>query len=77
MTRTTLNTTWVRRTTLAFALGGGLALTACAGMSNEGKSTAIGAGVGAVAGQVITGTTGGAAAGAVIGGVIGNEEGKD
>lgn len=49
-------------------------LTGCAGMSQQGQSTALGAGIGAVGGAVLTG--GSAAAtlgGAVIGGVIGHE----
>lgn len=54
-----------------------LSLTACAGMSQRSKDTAVGAGLGAVAGSVITGgTTAGAVGGAVIGGVIGHENGK-
>ena len=49
-----------------------LGLGGCAGMSNQDKNTAIGAGVGAVGGAVLTGggalgTVGGAAAGGVIG----------
>lgn len=47
------------------------ALSACAGMSQLDKSTAIGAGVGAVAGAVPTG------GGAAVGGVIGHEVGKE
>lgn len=49
-------------------------LTGCAGMSQQGQSTALGASIGAVGGAVLTG--GSAAAtlgGAVIGGVIGHE----
>ncbi|GAA0745601.1 glycine zipper 2TM domain-containing protein [Ideonella azotifigens] len=54
-----------------------ISLTACAGMSNQTRDTAVGAGLGAIAGSVITGgTTGGAVAGGVIGGVIGNENSK-
>ena len=57
--------------TLLLGLGG------CAGMSNQDKNTAIGAGVGAVGGAVLTGggvlgTVGGAA----VGGVIGHEVSK-
>ncbi|MFZ6693901.1 glycine zipper 2TM domain-containing protein [Undibacterium sp. SXout20W] len=49
-------------------------LNACAGMSGQQKSTAIGAGAGAVAGAVLTGGSGvGTVGGAVVGGVIGNE----
>jgi osmotically inducible lipoprotein OsmB len=54
-----------------------LGLSACAGMSNQDKSTAVGAGVGAVAGSVLTGGSGiGTVGGAAVGGVIGNEVGK-
>jgi osmotically inducible lipoprotein OsmB len=47
-------------------------LGGCAGMSQQDKGTAVGAGVGAVGGAVLTGgsavgTVGGAAVGAVIG----------
>jgi len=56
--------------TLALALG----LTACAGMTQQEKNTAIGAGVGAVSGSVLTGGgTLGTLGGAAIGGVIGNQ----
>ncbi len=55
---------------LALALG----LTACAGMTQREKNTAIGAGVGAVGGSVLTGGgTLGTLGGAAIGGVIGNQ----
>jgi len=58
----------VRAATGAMMLG----LAACAGMTAQEKSTAIGAGIGAVGGAVLTGggavgTVGGAAVGAVIG----------
>jgi len=54
-----------------------LALSACAGMSTQDKSTAVGAGVGAVAGSVLTGGSGlGTVGGAAVGGVIGNQVGK-
>ena len=54
-----------------------LGLGGCAGMSNQEKNTAIGAGVGAVGGAVLSnggalGTIGGAA----VGGVIGHEVGQ-
>jgi osmotically inducible lipoprotein OsmB len=52
-------------------------LSACAGMSDRDRSTAIGAGVGAVGGAVLTGGSGiGTVGGAAVGGVIGNEIGK-
>lgn len=51
-----------------------IALGACSGMSPQGESTAIGAGVGAIGGAVLTGgSTGGTVGGAVVGGVIGHE----
>ena len=51
-----------------------LGLTGCAGMSNQDKNTAVGAGVGAVAGSVLTGGSAvGAVGGAAVGGVIGNQ----
>lgn len=57
---------------LAFTLA--LGLTACAGMTQQEKNTAIGAGVGAVSGSVLTGGgTLGTLGGAAIGGVIGNQ----
>ncbi len=60
---------WVLSSLVLSAL---LSLGACAGMSEQGKGTAVGAGVGAVGGAVLTGgsavgTVGGAAAGAIIG----------
>lgn len=54
--------------TMLFILGG------CAGMSNQDKNTAIGAGVGAVGGAVLTGGSPvGTIGGAAVGGVIGHE----
>jgi len=54
-----------------------LGLTGCAGMSQQDKSTAIGAGVGAVGGAVLTGGSAvGTIGGAAVGGVIGHEVGK-
>jgi osmotically inducible lipoprotein OsmB len=54
-----------------------LGLGACAGMSNQDKSTAVGAGVGAVGGAVLTGGSAvGTIGGAAVGGVIGNQVGK-
>ena len=51
-----------------------IAMTGCAGMSNQDKNTAAGAGVGAVAGSVLTGGSPvGAVGGAAVGGVIGNQ----
>jgi osmotically inducible lipoprotein OsmB len=54
-----------------------LGLTGCAGMSNQDRNTAVGAGVGAVAGSVLTGgSAAGTIGGAAVGGVVGNQTGK-
>ena len=54
-----------------------LGLGGCAGMSNQDKNTAIGAGVGAVGGAVLTGGGAlGTVGGAAVGGVIGHEVSK-
>ena len=54
--------------TVLFGLGG------CAGMSQQDKNTAIGAGVGAIGGSVLTGGSAvGTVGGAAVGGVIGHE----
>lgn len=54
-----------------------LALTACSGMTQQEKNTAIGAGVGAVGGAILTGgSTTGTLGGAAVGGVIGHEVDK-
>lgn len=51
-----------------------LGLVGCAGMSEQDKSTAIGAGVGAVGGSVLTGgSAAGTVGGAAVGGIIGHE----
>ncbi len=55
-----------------------ISLGACAGMTGQEKSTAIGAGAGAVGGAILTGGSGvGTVGGAVVGGVIGHEVGKN
>ena len=54
------------------------ALAGCAGMTQQEKNTAIGAGVGAIGGSVLTGgSTAGAIGGAAVGGVIGHEIDKN
>jgi osmotically inducible lipoprotein OsmB len=54
-----------------------ISLGACAGMSRQDKSTAIGAGAGAVGGAILTGGSAiGTVGGAVVGGVIGHEVAK-
>jgi osmotically inducible lipoprotein OsmB len=61
----------------AFPLLAIAALSACSGMSEQGKSTAIGAGIGAVGGAVLTGGNAvGTIGGAVVGGVVGHEVAK-
>lgn len=53
---------------------GCLSISACAGMTQQEKNTAIGAGVGAVGGAILTGgSTTGTLGGAAVGGVIGHE----
>ena len=52
-------------------------LGGCAGMSQQDKNTAIGAGVGAVGGSVLTGgSAAGTGGGAAVGGIIGHEISK-
>ena len=52
-------------------------LSACAGMSQQDKNTAVGAGIGAVGGAVLTGGSAvGTVGGAAVGGVIGHEVDK-
>jgi osmotically inducible lipoprotein OsmB len=54
-----------------------LAMTACAGMTQQEKNTAIGAGVGAIGGAILTGgSTTGTLGGAAVGGVVGHEVNK-
>ena len=61
----------------AVAIAALLGLAACAGMTQQDKNTAIGAGVGAVGGAVLTGGSAvGTVGGAAVGGVIGHEVDK-
>jgi osmotically inducible lipoprotein OsmB len=49
-------------------------LSACAGMTEQEKSTAIGAGAGAIGGSILTGgSAAGTLGGAAVGGVLGHE----
>ncbi|MBV6271977.1 hypothetical protein KVP09_03475 [Alcaligenaceae bacterium CGII-47] len=51
-----------------------LGLGACSGMSEQGRNTAVGAGVGAAGGAILTGGSAvGTLGGAAVGGVIGHE----
>ncbi|MGL5631426.1 MAG: glycine zipper 2TM domain-containing protein [Azovibrio sp.] len=60
-----------------FALSMLVGLGACAGMSEQQKGTAIGAGAGAVGGAIITGgSAAGTVGGAAVGGIIGHEVSK-
>ena len=54
-----------------------IGLGGCAGMSNQDRNTAIGAGAGAVGGAVLTGGSAlGTVGGAAVGGIIGNQVSK-
>ncbi|NOU42742.1 MAG: glycine zipper 2TM domain-containing protein [Methyloglobulus sp.] len=54
-----------------------LSLIGCAGMSEQGQNTAIGAGAGALGGAVLTNGSGiGTVGGAAVGGIIGHEVSK-
>ncbi len=54
-----------------------LGLTACSGMSRQGRDTAIGAGAGAIGGAVLSGGSAlGTVGGAAVGGIVGHEVGK-
>jgi osmotically inducible lipoprotein OsmB len=67
--RTFVKTLTVLTGTASFAL-----LTGCAGMSEQEKATAIGAGAGAVGGSILTGgSTAGTLGGAAVGGYLGHE----
>jgi osmotically inducible lipoprotein OsmB len=50
-----------------------LGLGGCAGMTEQERGTAIGAGAGAIGGAVLGGGTLGTLGGAAVGGVIGHE----
>jgi osmotically inducible lipoprotein OsmB len=54
-----------------------ITLSACAGMSNREKNTALGATAGGAAGAVLGGGAVGILGGAAVGGVLGHELGKD
>ena len=54
-----------------------LGVLGCAGMSTQGKNTAIGAGAGAVGGAILTGGSAvGTVGGAAVSGIIGHEVSK-
>ena len=53
-------------------------VSACSGMTTQGRDTAIGAGVGAVGGAVLSGGSAlGTVGGAAVGGIVGHEVGKN
>jgi osmotically inducible lipoprotein OsmB len=51
-------------------------LSACEGMSRQGRDTAIGAGLGGAAGAALGGSALSTVGGAAAGGIIGHEVGK-
>lgn len=60
-----------------FVLATILGLSGCAGMNQQERGTAVGAGIGALGGAILTGgSTAGTLGGAAIGGVIGNQTNK-
>jgi osmotically inducible lipoprotein OsmB len=63
------------RTTIAIACIA--SLSACSGMTQREKDTAVGAAIGGAAGAAITGSALGTAAGVAAGGVIGHEVSRD
>lgn len=65
----------IKRCLLGLLLGASaLSLSACSGMSQQGKNTAAGAGIGALGGAVLTGgSAAGTIGGAAVGGVVGHE----
>jgi osmotically inducible lipoprotein OsmB len=64
----------IRTTSTVLLVLASLSITACAGMTQQERHTAIGAGVGAVGGAILTGgSTTGTLGGAAVGGVIGHE----
>jgi osmotically inducible lipoprotein OsmB len=67
----------IRITGTAWLAAASLILSACSGMTQQEKNTAIGAGVGAIGGSILTGgSTTGTLGGAAVGGVIGHEVNK-
>lgn len=67
----------LRGGTAMLALAALFSLGACAGMNQQERGTAVGAGVGAIGGAILTGgSTVGTLGGAAIGGIIGHETNK-
>lgn len=62
---------------IAVAASALLGLAGCAGMTQQERNTAIGAGAGAIGGSILTGgSTTGTLGGAAVGGIIGHEVNK-
>jgi osmotically inducible lipoprotein OsmB len=62
---------------IAVAASALLGLAGCAGMNQQDRNTAIGAGAGAIGGSILTGgSTAGTLGGAAVGGIIGHEVNK-
>jgi osmotically inducible lipoprotein OsmB len=69
----TLQSITVNTLAIAVLLG----LSACSGMSQQGRNTVTGAAIGGVAGAVLTGGSSvGTVGGAAVGGIIGHEVDK-
>lgn len=67
-------TNFLKTLSALFVTAASILLMGCAGMSDQEKATAIGAGVGAIGGSILTGgSTSGTIGGAAVGGVIGHE----
>lgn len=67
-------TNFLKTMSALFMTAASILLIGCAGMSEQEKATAIGAGVGAIGGSILTGgSTSGTIGGAAVGGVIGHE----
>jgi osmotically inducible lipoprotein OsmB len=62
--------------TFAAVVAVALSLSACDGMSRQGRDTAVGAGLGGAAGAVVGGSALSTLGGAAVGGVVGHEVGK-
>lgn len=64
-------------TLIAVAASALLGLAGCAGMTQQERNTAIGAGAGAIGGSILTGGSAtGTLGGAAVGGIIGHEVNK-
>lgn len=67
----------LRGGTAILALAAFCGLGGCAGMNQQERGTAVGAGIGALGGAILTGgSTAGTLGGAAMGGIIGHETNK-